>query len=244
MPGNKFRRRIEIGNDTCLLGFSGRDSVDSVVFDSSTLEPGGVNEQQTLTITGAPTGGTFRLAFKGQTTADIAFNASAAAVQAALRALRRIGANGVTCTGGPLPGTPVVIEFTGKLENLDVDLITVANNSLTGGTAPAAAVTETRKGDSTFAGLYVLRSGLPLMMNADGDKAVEWDGASAATLIGVFDGQRELLGPGDDPVIPVYNHEAVFDINVLKNWATFEANYRAAAALRTCQFKSQGRKAV
>ncbi len=238
MPGTRIRRQIIVGSPTCLLGFSGRDSVDSAVFDSSTLAPGGVTEVQTLSITGVPTGGTFRLAYKGQTTADIAFNATAAAVQSALRLLTRLGA--VTCSGGPLPGAAVVITFTGKNAGQDVPLITVASPALTGGTAPAASVTQTTNGDSTFAGLYVIRSGLPLMASADGKKVVEWDGASAATLRGIFDGQRELLDPTDMPVIPVYNFDCVFDKAVVKKYADFTANYNTWAQANGCVFKSQG----
>lgn len=240
MPGTKIRRQIQVGNPTCLLGFSGRDSVDSAVFDSSSLPLGGVDEVQTLTITGTPTGGTFKLAFRGQTTAAIAYNASAATVQAALRLLSRLGV-GVVCAGGALPGTPVTITFTGpKLGKQDQPLITVASPAFTGGTTPAASVVESTKGDSTFAGLYVIRSGLPLMANAGGDKVIEWDGASAATLVGIFDGQIELLDPSDDPIIPVYNHECVFDKAVVKNYAGFAANYNTWAAAHVCQFKSQG----
>lgn len=240
MPGNTFRRATQIGNPTCLLGFSGRDSVDSGVFDSSTLSPGGVDEVQTLSITGVPTGGTFTLSFRGQTTAPIAFNATAAQVQAALRALTRVG-NGLVAGGGPLPGTAVTLTFAGaKLGKIDQPLITANGALLTGGTAPAASVVETTKGDSMFANMYVLRSGLPLMVDATGKKLIEWDGASAATLRGIFDGQRELLGPGDDPVIPVYDHECVFDIAVVKNYATFKANYDSWASAHACQFKSQG----
>src|ERR1700679_3452793 len=44
------------------------------------------NAQQTLTLTGAPTGGTFLLTLNGQQTAPIAYNASSAAVAAALQA--------------------------------------------------------------------------------------------------------------------------------------------------------------
>ena len=47
------------------------------------------NETQTVRVTNA-TGGTFTLTFDGQTTAPIAFNATAAAVQAALEALSNI----------------------------------------------------------------------------------------------------------------------------------------------------------
>src|SRR5579863_10454424 len=72
------------------------------------------DEIQTVSITGAPTGGSFTLTSGGQTTAAIAYNASAATVQSDLNALSSIGASGVTCSGGPLPATPVVVEFTGS----------------------------------------------------------------------------------------------------------------------------------
>jgi hypothetical protein len=48
---------------------------------------GGVDEQQTVTITGGPTGGGFTLTFEGNTTRQIAFNADAKAVEAALKEL-------------------------------------------------------------------------------------------------------------------------------------------------------------
>ncbi len=52
----------------------------------STIRQGGpgVNEQQRITISGAPDGGNFTLSFQGQTTGAIAYSADAAAVQAAL----------------------------------------------------------------------------------------------------------------------------------------------------------------
>ena len=43
---------------------------------------GTTDEVQTVTITGGPTGGTFTLTWGGQTTAAIAYNATAATVQA------------------------------------------------------------------------------------------------------------------------------------------------------------------
>jgi uncharacterized phage protein gp47/JayE len=109
-------------------------------FDAATS-----NEQQTVTITGGPTGGTFTLTFGGQTTAAIAYNATAAAVVAALEALSNVGAANVTATGGPLPGTAVVVTFTGRLGSQNVALMT-ATSALTGGTSPAVTVTETRAG--------------------------------------------------------------------------------------------------
>lgn len=238
MSGTRIRRQITVGNPTCLLGFSGRDSVDSAVFDSSTLSPGGVDEVQTITITGVPTGGTLKLAFKGQTTANIAYNATGATVQTELRKLSRFGSLG-TVSGAA--GGPWVVTFFGpKLGKQDQPMITLAVNALTGGTAPTATVAETTKGDSTYANLYVIRSGLPLMASPDGSKVVEWDGASATTLVGIFDGLVELLSPSDLPVIAVYNHECVFDKAVVKNYAGFTANYNTWASAHACQFKSQG----
>src|SRR3981081_3618983 len=60
---------------------------------------GRTNEQQTVTITGAPTGGTFTLTYSGQTTTALAYNAPAAAVQGALVALSNIGTGNVNGTG-------------------------------------------------------------------------------------------------------------------------------------------------
>lgn len=100
-----------------------------------------VDNYQTLSISGTPTGGTFTLTYKGQTTAAIAYNAAAAAVQTALAALSTIGTGNVTCSGGPLPGTAVTIAFTGALAN-DTTLLT-STDSLTGGTSPASSLMQT-----------------------------------------------------------------------------------------------------
>lgn len=105
----------------------------------------GTNEVQTVTISGAPTGGTFTLTFGGQTTAAIAFDATAGAVQTALRALSSIGADNVTVGGGPGPGTPYVVTFVGQMGGQNVALMTSAH-AFTGGTAPTIAVAETTAG--------------------------------------------------------------------------------------------------
>lgn len=238
MPGNKSRRTISVGNPTCLLGFPGRDSVDSAVFDSSTLQPGGVDEVQTATVAGTPTGGTVKFGYKGQTTANIAYNATGATVQTELRKLSRLSPE-LTVSGGA--GGPWVISFKGqKLGKQPQPLITLAANNLTGGTSPTVGIVRTTAGDDKFAGLYVLQSGLPLMANAAGDKVVEWDYGDPADLVGIFDGQREIF-PGDDPIIPVYNHGAVFDKAVVKNYAANAADFETwAAGPGGCQFKSQG----
>lgn len=104
-----------------------------------------VNEVQTVTITGTPTGGSIRLIFNGQTTAAIAYNAAAAAVQAALEALSNVGVGQVTCGGGAFPGTAVTVTFTGTLAGRAPPTL-VATSSLTGGSSPAVAVAVTTAG--------------------------------------------------------------------------------------------------
>jgi hypothetical protein len=107
----------------------------------------GTSEVQTLTITGTPTSGTFALGFGGQITAPINYNATATDVQTALRALSSIGSTGVTCTGGPLPGSAVTITFGGTLANTNV--ATIATNGaggLSGGTTPTSSVAVTTAG--------------------------------------------------------------------------------------------------
>ena len=98
--------------------------------------------EQTVEITGTPTGGTFTLTYGLETTAAIAYNAAAAAVVAALEALTGIGAGGVTATGGALPGTPVVVTFVDS-GDAPVEEMVADGALLTGGTDPAVTATIT-----------------------------------------------------------------------------------------------------
>lgn len=99
------------------------------------------SEVQTVAITGGPTGGSFTLTFSGQTTAAIAYNATAAVVKTALEALSNVAVGDVTTTGGALPGTGVVVTFGGAYSGIDVAQMTANSASLTGGTTPTVAVT-------------------------------------------------------------------------------------------------------
>ena len=89
---------------------------------------------QDISLSGSPTGGTLALAYQGQVTAPIAYNASSSTIQTALRALSTIGGTNVTCTGGPLGSAAVVCTFSGSLVNETVPLITANIAGLTGGT--------------------------------------------------------------------------------------------------------------
>jgi hypothetical protein len=128
-------------------GWTGRMMVKARKDDATALlstDPV-VNEVKMVTITGAPTGGTFTLSFGGQTTAAIAYNATAADVRTALESLSTIGANNIGTSGGPLPGTAVTVTFIGSLGGRDVTAMG-ATSSLTGGTSPAVTTATTTQG--------------------------------------------------------------------------------------------------
>lgn len=102
-----------------------------------------LNEVQTISMTGTPTAGSFTLspaAPIGGTTAAIPWNPSAAAVLAALEALPNIFPGDVVVTGGPLPGAPIVVTFTGQYRFTNLGPMVVAD-SVTGGDAVVATTT-------------------------------------------------------------------------------------------------------
>ena len=106
----------------------------------------GTDEVQTLTIGGTPTGGTFKLALEGFTSAAITWSATNATllsnINTALRAMTNLGASEITAAAGTLTagiGT-ITLTFGGNRgKQLIPSLFTVADNSLTG-TAPTLAV--------------------------------------------------------------------------------------------------------
>jgi hypothetical protein len=100
----------------------------------------GVNEVQTVTISDT-TGGTFTLTFGAATTAAIAWNARATAVQAALELLATIGRGNVIVTGAD--GGPYTVTFINRLGGTDVAQLTSSAVSLTGGTPAIAHATTT-----------------------------------------------------------------------------------------------------
>jgi hypothetical protein len=96
----------------------------------STTTPGvtAVNEQQTVTVVAA--GGTFTLTYSGQTTAAIARDATAAAVQSALEGLSNVEVGDVSVAGSA--GGPWTVTFTGALAGTNVDQMTSTATGLTG----------------------------------------------------------------------------------------------------------------
>lgn len=118
----------------------------------------GTDEIQTLTIDA--TGGTFKLAYDGQITADITWSATNNTlrdrVDTALEALSNVGAGQVTTAVGTMTngvGT-LTITFTGTLAKKNVSLITVNTNALTG-TATLSIATTTPGVDASARGAVI-----------------------------------------------------------------------------------------
>jgi hypothetical protein len=165
---------------------------------------GRTSEVQTVTITGTPSGGTYTLTFDGETTAAIAYNATASAVQAALEALSNIEPGDVTTTGGPHPGTAVVVTFGGNYLGENVPQMTAASGSLTGGSTPTVTVTTGTGGGSgssdgteTLAGFLFCAVDAPTVNTTDvGAALLEHGRVVAARLPIAVDsaGQRDVAG--------------------------------------------------
>jgi hypothetical protein len=97
------------------------------------------NEVQTVSTDA--TGGTFTLAFEGQTTTAIAFDATTGAVQTALRALSTMGLVTVTGVAGAW-----IVTFTGVQASQPQLLMTTNGALLTGGTGNLGVVRTTPGG--------------------------------------------------------------------------------------------------
>jgi hypothetical protein len=102
------------------------------------------NRVQVVTITGSPTGGTFVLSGFGATTTAIAYNAAAATVQTAVRALGGPFANASVAGSA---GGPYTITLSSNVGVASAPL--AADGSLlTGGTTPAAVVAQSPTQDT------------------------------------------------------------------------------------------------
>lgn len=125
-----------------------------------------------LTTRGTPTSGTFTLKYDGQETAAISYDASAAAVLAALAELSNIPTGALTCSGGPLPSA-VVIELGEELTGVRAaDVLTIGTDSLAGGTNAAAELRPQR----------VDLTGYTLYFTAKYDPQADADAAAAFQL--------------------------------------------------------------
>lgn len=130
-----------------LGGFTTLAGTDYPTHSNAGAPTNGVDEVQRLV--GTATSGQLKLTFVNplsgvsQQTANIAFDATAAAVQAALLALSNMPTNGVAGSGGPLGGGNLDLTFQNDLSGLDIAQLTVQNGTvpLAGGTVTPSTVT-------------------------------------------------------------------------------------------------------
>jgi len=100
------------------------------------------NEVERITVNAA--GGTFTVSHEGDTTAPIAYNASAATLRGALEALPSIGSGNVAVLGGPGAeggGTPYTVVFVGGLAETAITPLTTDRSSLVAGSGGAKLAT-------------------------------------------------------------------------------------------------------
>lgn len=107
--------------------------------------PPSISELQTLSQTGVATDGTFTLTFDGQTTGNIAYNATAAQIKTALEGLSNVDTDDITVTG-TLDAGDVTFQFKDTLGN--VDMISIDSSSLTPSEQSNYTFTETIKGQA------------------------------------------------------------------------------------------------
>ena len=125
-------------------------------------------EQQTITISGSPTGGSYVIYFTDQqsitrATDPLAFDATASTVEAALRVIPGLAGVDVSSVGIS-PNFVHTVVFTGVAGNPET---LTSNSSLTGENSPAIAHAVTVSGDS---GAYIGRA---LRLDGDGSSLVE-----------------------------------------------------------------------
>lgn len=111
--------------------------------DSITLSQG-PSSVQTVSVNGAPTGGTFTLSFNDAETSPLAYDAAASAVESALTALPTVGLGNATVAGSD--GGPFAVTFGGALAHKRVGPVTADASDLTGGTTPTVTVDQTQMG--------------------------------------------------------------------------------------------------
>lgn len=134
-PGNTDVPELT-GNGALLTGSDG-------IVTEEVAHNAGANEVQTITIDAGVTAGTFTVTDStGDTTGNLAFSITSAALQTALEALVGIGAGNVAVAGDG----PHVITYQGALAKLDVPLLTVDGSNLVGGSGTQTLViTETTR---------------------------------------------------------------------------------------------------
>jgi hypothetical protein len=153
-----------------MIGLIPRRRDPAIVADEAPLN--GTNAVQTITVTGVPTGGTYKLSYGGDETTAIDHAVEDPAILAALQALDSIGAEGLVADGGA-----GAFRFVGDLGLQPLDEITLSDNSLTGGTNPSVTIETTQVGvvpDMAKTGQAWVEVGVTMYFNMGTYSAPVW----------------------------------------------------------------------
>lgn len=128
---------------------------------------------QTITVTGTPDGGSFTVQNEvTDTPATVAYNATADQLQTAVESLESVGA-GNTHVDGTSLATGLAVSFIGELQGETLDLLTVDDANLTGGTTPAATASVTTAANGWKALGHTSRDTMPEFGFDGGDTSVK-----------------------------------------------------------------------
>jgi hypothetical protein len=114
-----------------VVPMSDSDATKILYVDATLGWTTGYGRDAIQSVTISATGGTFTLTYGGQTTSAVAYNATAATLQAALEALSSIGTGNVFVTGAA--GGPYLVTFQAALGLQAIAIMTGSGASLTGG---------------------------------------------------------------------------------------------------------------
>lgn len=225
MPG-VVRRSRSLGDPAVLLGFGGRDKIDSGSLLAASVLPGGTDEVQTVTITGGPTGGGFILTYAGQSTPSQVFNVTSDALETALEALSSIGAGNVTVTGAA--GGPYTVTFRRDLGRQDVGSMTAAH-TFTGGTTPAIAVATSVPGSAVDSGRLIVKRGTILtVVPGNVSKLRRYTAQGGEAIAGVLGRTVEFFdqSSASDTDVPFYvGPGCVFNKPAIIDYATYQSAF-------------------
>jgi len=141
------------GNTTeaSLANFAASNFTMSQVAQDSKIKVDGfpsasaASERQTVTLSAVPDYGTFTLTYQGETTTDIAYDASSSDIEDALEALSAFNTGNITVSGAI--GTNPTIDFASSLGNVDLLMINSSmKNGGEFGTDVTGSIAETTAG--------------------------------------------------------------------------------------------------
>lgn len=152
-----------------------------------------VDEIQKVAFSSTPTVGTFKFSHEGNETVAIAFDAAAATIQTALRALKSL--NDVTVSGTIDDVTGLTITFVTRDGGRDQPLLLVtdAGSLKTGVNVVAVTVTEDTKGIGEH-GIDILNgaTGLIEILGSELEAGLYADGLGADATLKIRDGAEDL----------------------------------------------------